>query len=441
MAAQPALGQGYGLSSPRPIARFLGGVMPQGAPGPSGSWMAENAFPNLTFIDPIRLVTEPNLNRNRSYILCKNGQVWWVNHTPSVSVKNLFLDVSTRTQTAGDCGMLGFAFHPEFGVPGSPNRGYVYVHYQYSPAPVANAERASYFRVSQFTVSDGQSAVNPNSELVLINQSDRRTWHNGGAMEFGADGFLYVTNGDEGDANDSFNNGQKINERLFGGVLRIDVDKNPARSHPIRRQPRPLPICLLDGRRATHRNTTFPTTTHGWILPPACWRNSTRSACAARTRWLSTRQPGSSGWEMSARARAKRCRSSCAGETPSGLIYGGQHQRPEGEAGEPDRHGPAPPVWDYGRSTGSCVIGGAAIVRGPCGRPAVGNSSSATTFPSRLWRIGPRRVPPAAAGGKYLDSGAGPGSAWREPDFDDAGWGRPDRPNLGSGRTATRQRL
>ncbi|MEO1451244.1 MAG: PQQ-dependent sugar dehydrogenase, partial [Bacteroidota bacterium] len=74
-------------------------------------------------------------------------------------------------------------------------------------------------------------------EYVLIQQFDRHQWHNGGGMFFGPDGFLYLTSGDEGGANDQFNSGQKINESLFGGILRIDVDMDPIRSHPIRRQP------------------------------------------------------------------------------------------------------------------------------------------------------------------------------------------------------------
>jgi glucose/arabinose dehydrogenase len=90
--------------------------------------------------------------------------------------------------------------------------------------------------------------VDTNSELVLINQFDPHLWHNGGGMFFGTDGFLYLINGDGGGADDNYNNTQKINSGLFSGVVRIDVDQNPTRSHPIRRHP-------VD-------NTTIPS---GWV--------------------------------------------------------------------------------------------------------------------------------------------------------------------------------
>jgi len=47
----------------------------------------------------------------------------------------------------------------------------------------------------------------------------------------------YLTTGDEGDDGNPYNQGQRINGGLFGGVLRIDVDRDSSRSHPIRRQP------------------------------------------------------------------------------------------------------------------------------------------------------------------------------------------------------------
>ena len=96
-------------------------------------------------------------------------------------------------------------------------------------------------RLSRFHVPDGATVANPASEVVLINQYDRHMWHNGGNMFFGPDGFLYIPFGDEGGIADEFNQAQRMNGGLFSGVLRIDVDCNPTRSHPIRRQPRSPP--------------------------------------------------------------------------------------------------------------------------------------------------------------------------------------------------------
>jgi hypothetical protein len=47
--------------------------------------------------------------------------------------------------------------------------------------------------------------------------------HNGGMIEFGPDGYLYIATGDGGDGDDPGNRAQNI-EELLGKILRIDVD-------------------------------------------------------------------------------------------------------------------------------------------------------------------------------------------------------------------------
>src|SRR5207249_762088 len=125
----------------------------------------------------------------------------------------------------------------------STNRGYIYLFYQYSATPTPGPGRPprttpSYNRLSRFTVPDNSSVADPNSELVLIDQYDEDVWHNGGSMFFNPDdGFLYLSLGDEGGFDAQYGNTQLINKALFSGVIRIDVDSDPSRSHPIRRQP------------------------------------------------------------------------------------------------------------------------------------------------------------------------------------------------------------
>jgi glucose/arabinose dehydrogenase len=200
-----------------------------------GSWAVSYTFTNLTFAVPTCFVPEPRTNR--LYVCEQTGQIYFFTNDPSVTGKTLFLDLTAVTQAHNDCGVLGFAFHPEYGQAGSTNRGYVYVYYCYSPTPTLTPDvnTVMYDRLSRFTVPDGSLSADPASELVLINQFDRNFWHNGGGMFFGSDGFLYLANGDEGGAFDSFNNSQIINSGFFSGIFRIDVDNNASRSHPIRR--------------------------------------------------------------------------------------------------------------------------------------------------------------------------------------------------------------
>jgi len=231
-----------GLSARQPISGYLNGNLPSNIA--DTRYSVSDVYPALRFKDPIRVISQPGLT-NRQWVLCQDGEIWIFDKTNPAS-KSLLLDIKDRcvghNEGEGDSGLLGIAFHPQFGQAGSLNRGHVYLWYSFRP-PGEGWGYYSYNRLSRFTLADGASTLSPSSELVLINQYDRKTWHNGGGMFFGADAFLYIANGDEGDDVHGFtgggvySNSQKIDDGLFGGILRIDVDMNPTRSHAIRRQP------------------------------------------------------------------------------------------------------------------------------------------------------------------------------------------------------------
>ncbi|NOS70255.1 MAG: hypothetical protein HOP33_10025 [Verrucomicrobia bacterium] len=261
LAAQP-----YGLDQRPAVGAFLNGDLPPAEAIPSG-WAAVVAFPNLTFDDAISMTPEPGTNR--LYVCERQGKLYSFVNSPATATKTLFLDLTAQTQGYYDCGLMGFAFHPQYGVPGSTNRNYVYVYYSFSPAPIGpspGATTPSYNRLSRFTVPDGSLVAEPASELVLINQFDESLWHNGSGMYFGSDGFLYLSNGDGGGVNDQYNHSQEINSGLFSGVLRLDVDQNPNRSHPIRRQP-VSPITQPVGWPATYTTNYFVPNDNPWVNP------------------------------------------------------------------------------------------------------------------------------------------------------------------------------
>ena len=236
--------QPYGLVSRPPIGPYLNNILPSGTPVAAGAWQTVKAFPNLTFATPTFLVAEPA--SNRLIVGGDQGLIWAFDNNPTTTTKTVYLDLTAHCQGFNGSGLLGLAFHPEYGKAGSPNRGFLYVFYQYTPGPVKgsasvppdNYTTPSYARLSRFWVQDGYTTADLSSEFVLINQFDRNLWHAGGGMFFGLDGFLYLTVGDEGGLVDDYDQSQRIDLGLFGGVLRIDVDNNPSRSHPIRRQPR-----------------------------------------------------------------------------------------------------------------------------------------------------------------------------------------------------------
>jgi len=79
--------------------------------------------------------------------------------------------------------------------------------------------------VSEFALIDDGTA-DPNSERVLLRLSQPAANHNGGMIQFGPDGILYVGLGDGGGANDRFDNGQNRGT-LLGGLVSISVDGDP----------------------------------------------------------------------------------------------------------------------------------------------------------------------------------------------------------------------
>lgn len=222
-----------GLNAPEAIGPYLNGKFPVTEPSSTGEWTVQETYTGININLPMHLTPYPGTSK----LLCvaKEGRIFLFEDNPAATTTETFLDLRSQTFTASDCGMTWLVFHPQFGVAGNPNRGYVYVTYKWAPASGGNGNGA-YWRLSRFTVPDGTLAANPASEQVLIQQYDRQQFHDSGCMMFGPDAYLYVAIGDEGGANDQYNVAQKIDDRLFSGILRIDVNNGPG-SHAIRRQP------------------------------------------------------------------------------------------------------------------------------------------------------------------------------------------------------------
>jgi glucose/arabinose dehydrogenase len=119
-----------------------------------------------------------------------------------------FLDITDRVNAgSNEMGLLGLAFHPDY-----DQNGFFYVNYTGDGGDT---------RISRFQAS-GNSADSASEKVLLVIKQPYPN-HNGGALAFGPDGYLYGGLGDGGLAGDPHKNGQNT-ESLLGKILRLDVD-------------------------------------------------------------------------------------------------------------------------------------------------------------------------------------------------------------------------
>ncbi len=174
-------------------------------------YQVEVAFPNLTFSRPVDLQS-PRDGSGRLFVVEQAGVIRLFNNDPTVSQASTFLDITQRVDDSGnEEGLLGLAFHPEY-----ETNGVFFVNYT-----AANPNRTV---ISRFSVSTTDADVaDPNSEVVLLTVPQPYSNHNGGQLQFGRDGMLYIALGDGGSGGDPQGNGQD-RTTLLGSILRIDVD-------------------------------------------------------------------------------------------------------------------------------------------------------------------------------------------------------------------------
>src|SRR6266852_2424092 len=145
---------------------------------------------------------------NRLFIVDQPGIIRVLQ--PGASTPTVFLDIRTKIVSGGEQGLLGLAFHPQYGVNG---RFFVYYTRLGDGALV----------IAEYKVSIDPNVADPAETPVLVIPHPVNTNHNRGMLAFGQDGYLYIAVGDGGAANDPPNNAQNVNV-LLGKILRIDVN-------------------------------------------------------------------------------------------------------------------------------------------------------------------------------------------------------------------------
>jgi glucose/arabinose dehydrogenase len=274
------------------------------------------------------LLTNAGDGSDRVFVATEQGVIHVFPNDQKATKTKIFLDLQDRVSyddKTNEEGFLGLAFHPNF-----KKNGEFFVFYTTKKAKLTNI-------VSRFKVRpDDPDRADPDSEEQLLRITKPFWNHDGGTLCFGPDGYLYLTHGDGGLANDPYDNGQNLNS-LLGKVLRIDVDhKEGGKNYAI---PKDNPFVGREGAR------------------PEVWAYGLRNI-----------------WRMAFDKKTGRLWASDVGQNlfeeidhiERGGNYGwnrreGRH--PFGARGSGPRPEFIEPIWEYDHEVGKSLTGGA-VYRG-----------------------------------------------------------------------------
>jgi len=364
---------------------------PPAVGAPSDDATAQTAATGLkrrrvgTFSNPT-YVTAPPGDRTRLFVVEQGGTIRVVQRGHKRA--RPYLDIRDRVQSGGEQGLLSMAFAPKYR---KNHRFYVYY-----------TQHGGDIRVVEFKGRRNR-ARKASARTILAQDHSTYGNHNGGQLQFGPDGRLYIGLGDGGGGGDPFGSGQNLGSKL-GKILRINPRGKPRipRSNPFRGRSGANPAVYSYGLRNPWRFSFDRTTGDLYIgdVGGGRWEEIDR-------RPRGSASPSNFGWSA---------------------YEGREHVRDTPLGPDP----PTPPIAFYPHRKGACtaVVGGY-VYRGPSlpgarGRYFYGDLCSGLVWSVRIaggkataWRREPVVVPQLlasfgedAAGELYAVSLAG-GTVYR----------------------------
>ena len=179
-----------------------------GTPDPPSPYRTVNAFPSLKLIEPLAITSA--VGTSRLFVAEQAGRIVSFENDPVVDSADVAIELKDKT-------FYGIALHPKF-----DSNGYLFV------TILMAADDLKGTRVSRFKVTERDPPkIDPASETIIFEW--RSGGHNGGCLEFGPDGYLYIGTGDSSGIADQLQTGQDLSN-VSGAILRIDVD-HPSEAH------------------------------------------------------------------------------------------------------------------------------------------------------------------------------------------------------------------
>jgi len=300
------------------------------------------------FARPVGVVAAPGVNNLLFVIEQHTGRIRILNPATQTVAATPFLTV-TGLATGNEQGLLGLAFHPQYA-----SNGRLYV----------NCTRGSQTQILRFVANGSPTTpTTAGAETTVLTFAQPETNHNGGWLDFGPDGYLYIATGDGGSGNDpygSFGNAQN-RANLLGKILRIDVDGG-------------TPYAIPAGN-------PYASTTDGFSDEIWCWglRNPWRCSFDRSTGdlWIGDVGQGN-------REEVNVCPSGQKDLNFGWRVWEGLRRNFAGENLQAGSH--SVPVVDYDRGLGTTVIGGY-VYRGNALSALTGTYFYADYGSRRVWAL------------------------------------------------------
>lgn len=220
---------GKAFSSDRDIANKITQIRIWFNPVAETNWGFKTVFAGTKFHQPVLARQAPNIDKD-VFVLERFGKVYKMDLTQPEKTPELMLDLSNELGVVEmENGAIGLALHPEFGLADS-NKQFAYVYFTDTrPEGKIQHNRLSRYDLSKATLQER----NASEQVILLLEREDSGFHNGGSVEFGVDGFLYVAMG-EGVRTPT---ASTFKDTFRSGILRLDVDMNAE----VSRQPNPFP--------------------------------------------------------------------------------------------------------------------------------------------------------------------------------------------------------